>query len=335
MNAIDACYHVLLQAKTPLRYEEITNRILEDKLWPTDGKTPHRTIYSKLAMDIKNYGAKSRFVRTAPSTFGLREWSLIDFNDGEVFTPEELETEKQKYSFTDAAEIVLDTLADKNPMHYNDIADRILELELVNTQGKTPEATLYSMILSEINRNEKRGKNSRFVKYGQGIFGLRKWLGEGLAYQIERQNQSVKKELFARIQTLTPQAFELLIGRLLTKMNFVDVEVTKLSGDGGIDVRGTLVVGDVIRTKMAIQAKKWKNNVQSPVVQQVRGSLGAHEQGMIITTSDFSKGAVGEAARTDAVPVALVNGQQLVELLIEHQIMVKRLPYELITLDDE
>lgn len=335
MNVIDASYQVLFQAKTPLRYEEITSRILEGKLWSTKGKTPHRTIYSTLAMDIKNLGVKSRFVRTAPSTFGLREWGLINFDDDVSVQQEVSDIEKHKYSFTDAAEIVLDTLADKKPMHYNDIADRILELELVNTQGKTPEATLYSMILTEINRNEKRGKASRFVKYGQGIFGLRKWLGEGLAYQIERQNEHVKKELSERIKKLKPQEFELLIGRLLIKMNFVDVEVTKLSGDGGIDIRGTLVVGYVIRTKMAIQAKKWKNNVQSPVVQQVRGSLGAHEQGMIITTSDFSKGAVEEAARTDAVPVALVNGQQLVELLIEHQIMVKRLSYELISLDDE
>jgi restriction system protein len=36
--------------------------------------------------------------------------------------------------------------------------------------------------------------------------------------------------------------------------------------------------------------------VQAPVVQQVRGSLGAHEQGLIITTSDFSTGARSEAA---------------------------------------
>jgi restriction system protein len=78
-----------------------------------------------------------------------------------------------------------------------------------------------------------------------------------------------------------------------------------------------------------------KNNVHSPVFQQVRGSLGAHEQGMIITTSDFSKGAQEEAERSDAVPVALVNGDQLVELLIEHEVLVKRVAYEVINLDVE
>ena len=72
-------------------------------------------------------------------------------------------------------------------------------------------------------------------------------------------------------------------------------------------MRGTLVVGDVIRTRMAVQVKRWKHNVQAPIVQQVRGSLGTHEQGLIITTSDFSAGAREEAARPDAVPVGLMK----------------------------
>ena len=38
-----------------------------------------------------------------------------------------------------------------------------------------------------------------------------------------------------------------------------------------------LVVGDAVRIRMAVQVKRWKGNVQSPTVQQVRGSLGAHD----------------------------------------------------------
>ena len=95
------------------------------------------------------------------------------------------------------------------------------------------------------------------------------------------------------------------------------------------------MAGDVIRTKGAVQAIKWQNNVQSPVIQQVRGSLGAHEQGLIITTSGFSKGAVEEAERPDAVPVALVDGEHLVDLMIEHQSLVQQVPYKLISLNVE
>ncbi|MDQ3816797.1 MAG: restriction endonuclease, partial [Acidobacteriota bacterium] len=115
---------------------------------------------------------------------------------------------------------------------------------------------------------------------------------------------------------------------------FEEVAVTARSGDGGIDVRGTMVVGDVIRTRMAVQVKRWKNNIQSPTIQQVRGSLGTHEQGLIITTSDFSSGARTEAERANAIPVALMNGDQLIELLIENDIYVRRTSYDLIEIDE-
>ena len=87
---------------------------------------------------------------------------------------------------------------------------------------------------------------------------------------------------------------------------------------------------------MAVQVKKWKlkNNIQAPTVQQVRGSLGAHEQGLIITTSNFSRGAVREAAQADKTPIALMNGEQFVSLLMEHDIGVERTSPDLFEIDE-
>jgi restriction system protein len=96
-----------------------------------------------------------------------------------------------------------------------------------------------------------------------------------------------------------------------------------------------MVTGDVIRTRMAVQVKRWRNNVQAPTVQQVRGSLGTHEQGLIIALSDFSKGAREEAERADATPVALMNGEQLVKLLVENDIGVRRTSHDLIEFGEE
>ena len=328
MDSLDAAEKVLNEAAQPLHYKEITRQILSQNFWQTEGKTPDQTVNARIAVDIKKKGENSRFVRTSPGVFGLRKWHIkVDTEPEKPPTP--------KYSFTDATEIILDRYADKRPMHYRDITDKIMDLDLVETEGKTPEATLYALVLTEIKRFTERGEKSRFVKYGQGMVGLRKWMGEGLAYQIERQNREIERKLLSHVQKLTAEEFEELIGRLLGEMGFEEVEVTSHIGDRGIDIRGTLVVGDVIRTKMAVQAKKWKGNVGSPTVREVRGSLGAHEQGMIITTSDFSKGAEKEAERSDAVPVALVNGKQLVDLLIKHEVLVKRVAYELINLDVE
>ncbi len=126
-----------------------------------------------------------------------------------------------------------------------------------------------------------------------------------------------------------------LIGELLTKIGFDDVHVTKPVDDGGIDLFGTLVTGGVIGTRMAVQVKRWKHNVQAPTVQQLPGALGAHDQGVIITTSGFSAGAREEAGRPDRVPVALMNGEELVGLLVEHQILVVRRELDLLELGDD
>jgi restriction system protein len=234
-------------------------------------------------------------------------------------------------SFTDAAEAVLRETAKGRPMHYRAMLEEALDRGWLVTTGKTPELTLYVSLVGEIDRATKRGDQPRFTRFPRGYFGLSAWSKSGLDAEIDAQNAKARAELLERLHSVPPSDFEGLVRVLLGELGFTDLVVTRAHKDGGIDVRGTLVVGDVIRTSMAIQVKRWRQNVQAPIVQQVRGALGTHDQGLIITTSDFGVGAKREASRTDAVPVALMNGQQLVALLVEHEIGVKRLPRELLT----
>ena len=222
----------------------------------------------------------------------------------------------------------------REPLHYTAITQRALDQGLICTEGRTPAATMYSMILTEIRRHEGRGDSPRFVQHGRGMVGLTAWLPVEVAGLIDEKNREVRQALLDRARSASPTGFEHLIEQLLVAMGFDNVGVTNVSGDGGIDVRGTLVVGGAVRIRMAVQAKRWKGNVQAPVVQQVRGSLGAHEQGLIITTSDFSRGAKKEAERPDAAPVALIGGDQLAALLAEHQIGAQVKSYKLFTLDE-
>ena len=340
MSALSAVETLLTETGTPLHYREITSLILERGLWTTEGKTPEATVNALLAVDIKKRGTNSRFQRTGEGMFALRVWGLPEFAPPEE-KPSPSGASRKKatsapkaLSFNDAAERVLEKFGDKKPLHYRVITEKALKLGLLRTEGQTPEATLYAQILTEIARKTKRGDTPRFVKHGKGFVGLSKWLARGLAFQIEQQNSSVRKKLHAKLRSMSPAEFEELIGTLLGAIGFEDVTVTGRSGDGGIDVRGTLVVGDVIRTRMAVQAKRWKNNVQAPTVQQVRGSLGTHEQGLIITTSDFSAGAREEAERPNAVPVGLMNGEQLVALLVEYDIGIRRTSYDVIELGE-
>ena len=337
MNVIDAAFVVLRDAVEPLHYREITERVLAQKLWTTGGKTPWETVNARLSVDIKSQGSASRFVRVGPGQYELNPDVTIKLSD--VVRPGALKGQKkgdasESLTFTDAAERVLLESDNHEPLHYSVITKRALKRGLIRTEGRTPAATMYSAVLTEIRRHETRGETPRFVQHGRGIVGLSAWLPVEVAGLIEDKNREVRQALLDRALAASPTEFENLVVELLAAVGFEDVELTPISADGGIDVRGTLVVGDAVRIRMAVQAKRWKNNVSRPVVQQVRGSLGAHEQGLIITTSDFSKKAKTDANRSDAAPVALMNGERLAALLAKYQIGTYIKRYELLILDE-
>ena len=76
-------------------------------------------------------------------------------------------------TFADAAYKLL--IESGEPRHYRWLAEEAIRRSWISTTGKTPEATLYAVIHTEI-KNEIPGKRpSRFVKTGRGMFGLAEW----------------------------------------------------------------------------------------------------------------------------------------------------------------
>lgn len=337
MSIQDAIKQILKEAGKPLHAKEITEQIIEAGLWSTDGKTPEATVSARLYSDIKKHGDQSIFVKVAPRTFSLRNVqpvAVYDAREPEPRSESPPDSSKATYSFLDAAEKVLDQFGNRDSMHSRDITDKAMKQGWLNTSGKTPEATMNAQLVTEIKRAKASGVPGRFVRTSPGYYSLVKWMGINLSYQISKHNQDIRKKLLSRLMNLSPAQFEELVGQLLAEMGFESIEVTKYRGDGGIDVQGTLLISDVVRIKMAVQAKRWKGNIRSPIVQQIRGSLGVHEQGLIITTSDFSTGAVKEANQPDKTPVGLMNGEQLVTLLMEYNIGVRRMSHDLFELEE-
>ncbi len=312
-----------------MHYREITRKML-DGAWSTSGKTPWATVNARISTEIKKLGSESRFVRVGPGTYSLASQQTTRPTGNGASS-----SRTAQLTFADAAARVLRERHGNSPMHYKAITERALASGLINTQSKTPEATMNSAIWAEIRRSGTRGERPRFHHRGRGLFGLSEQTPSGIADRINQINLEVTAALLERARSADPSAFELLVAELLAALGFEGVEVTKAAGDGGIDVRGTLVVAGSVRIRMAVQAKRWKGNVPAPVVQQVRGSLGAHEQGLIITTSDFSSGAAKEATRSDAAPVALMNGAQFSRLLAQHEIGVRIDRHELFVIETE
>lgn len=318
MSALEAAYEVLLKAGIPLSLEEITKRVLAERLWHTEGKTPSNTIGASIYTDIKKLDKNSRFEQLGPGTFKLRESLPLPQQDNSP-----LPAPKQSMTFADSAEKVLNELAHRKPMHYQVITNLALQNNWLNTSGKTPAATMVAQIATEIKQQKNRGELPRFYREATGIYGLSKWKGHDIEYQADRHNQKVRNEILAKIRKLEPSQFEAVVSQLLVKMGFNEVCRTPLSGDGGIDIRGVLKVGDVIQNKLAVQVKRHTQNIQRPDIQKLRGSLNVHEQGLFVTTSDFSKGAIEEATINDKKPIALMNGKKLVTLLVEHEMGIK------------
>lgn len=236
-------------------------------------------------------------------------------------------------SFADAAEAVLREHSKGAPMHYRRITELAISHGLISPGGLTPEASLNAAITQEIKRRDAADREQRFRAYGRGMYGLAS-PSDPLGGAIDRKNAEVRGRLRALLAELHPQSFESLIGELLVALGFVDVEVTRYSKDGGIDLRATLAVGGVTDVKTAVQVKRWSRNLASRTVRELRGGLGPHERGLIVTLSDFSKDAQTEALASDKSPISLINGHRLIELLIQNDIGVTRRRLMILELDE-
>jgi len=227
-------------------------------------------------------------------------------------------------SYVKVAYKIIKEFSDKKPMYYREIANKAFEKGLLNSNDLITAGNLSSAINSEIRKSRRTGGEPRFISYGKGCYSLTEFEPRGIFADIRNKNNQVKNQLLKILLATDPTKFEEIIGEVLRNLGFESVEVVGRTGDGGIDVKGELVVGNVIRTRVCIQVKRWRNNIQSSTVAQLRGSLGPHEQGLIITTSDFSKSAQKEASDPYKAPIALMNGKELVELMCENGIGVTK-----------
>ena len=144
-----------------------------------------------------------------------------------------------------------------------------------------------------------------------------------LAESWETINASLADDLLEELIRLSPTAFEHLVTDLLCKMYGVHKKagtVTPPSSDGGID--GIVMADRLGLQTIYMQAKKWQadHTVSTPDVQAFAGAiLPKSGQGVFVTTSRFSQGAIDYAARSHIV---LIDGKLLAELMIEYDFCV-------------
>ena len=148
---------------------------------------------------------------------------------------------------------------------------------------------------------------------------------------IEAVYQSITNSLAAEVLSQTkkvsPDFFEGLVVDLLLALGYGGSrkdagEAIGRSGDEGLDgiIREDRLGLDIVY----VQAKRWEGSVGRPEVQRFAGALmgkGARK-GVMITTSSFSAEARDYARHVEGCKIVLIEGAELAQLMIEHNIGV-------------
>jgi len=153
--------------------------------------------------------------------------------------------------------------------------------------------------------------------------------------------QALADELLEAVKKVSSRDFEQIVVDLLIAMEYggalEEGVVVGKSHDGGID--GTIKQDKLGLDMVYVQAKRWQGTVGSPEVSQFSGSLLKHNalKGVMITTSQFSKEA-RDHVKGITQKIVLIDGKQLAELMIEHDVGVQpasKKSYTLKRLDKE
>jgi restriction system protein len=152
----------------------------------------------------------------------------------------------------------------------------------------------------------------------------------------EKYLKSFKLRLLEQLKEIDPDTFELFCKKLLKVYGFKDLKVTRPKKDGGIDGHGKLKVG-ISYLNVAVQCKRWKNTcVGRTEIDKFRGAIqGDYEQGIFITTSRFSKEALNATTKKGAVPIILIDGLMIIDIMIEKKygIEIEEIPIYINALD--
>jgi len=220
------------------------------------------------------------------------------------------------------------------PLHYGELAKRIMKRQMVATQSKTPDITVHASVSQEIRRRADRGLPPRFT-IKAGDIGLAEWSAPPLKdaqLTVDKLREKAKRELLKKLRQLEGADFESYLEVLLIRMGY-EVEVTGGTGDDGVDLIAESS-GGVSPQRLGIQAKclgSGRETGPNPI-RLLRDALPSKEcqVGAVISTAKFNDDARRVAAEPGRPPVELIGPEELAELAAEHGVGISARPVDLL-----
>jgi restriction system protein len=164
---------------------------------------------------------------------------------------------------------------------------------------------------------------------------------EQIELGIQRINADVSAQLLKRLREQDPAFLEQSVLDVLVAMGYggTDGQARRIggTGDGGVD--GVIDQDKLGLQRIYVQAKRYAadNTVGREAIQAFVGALHGRNvtQGIFITTSRFSPGAVDYAASI-GTRVVLIDGARLAELMITSGVGVQqREVYRIVDVDED
>jgi len=136
-------------------------------------------------------------------------------------------------------------------------------------------------------------------------------------------HREVREQLLRELLALPVPAFDRLAARLLLECGYQTVQVLA-EARGGADLLAS-ASGGLCPARTLVQAKQYRAPVSRRFVDELRGAMLRHQaqQGLLVTTSTFFGPAYRAADLECALPVRLVDGEELLDLLLAKRLGVR------------
>lgn len=306
-----------------------------------------------------------RGLMSLSDTHNLVEYSndtLILTDKGKDFLAEDARTEVEMDDY-DGMLLILSEVAEKSPGKRRDFESRYAEF-CRSLTTYAADSSISSSLISRLNNLVERGlvdrnghtyqitddgisylqtnvslvghQVSSFHEYRQTHLPTETNTRSELRELAKRNNDEERTNLSEYLKSMHHYAFEKLIKVLLEEMGYERVEVTSQTNDRGVDVIAEIELG-ISRVREVIQVKRQQNNVGRPVLDALRGSLHRFDavRATIITISGFTRNAKGAAFEKGVAPITLIDGERLLELLIEHDIGIRKREIRILEFDQD
>lgn len=235
---------------------------------------------------------------------------------------------------------------EQKPLRVNEIYNQILEDDLYRFKSANPEHIVRTVLRRHSQNLDfpSASKNKIFIFLNDGTYWIKdapnkkvtllsktkvstKNTEKPFSEVIDLHKKYVaqfKKSILKQLAEIDPTDFEVFCKHLLTAYGFKNTKVTRKTKDGGIDGFGELKIG-LATMRVAFECKRWSNTVGRPKVSQFRGDIqGKYQQGLFFTTSKFSKEAKDISFQPGAVPIILIDGIGIVDIMIDKEYGVEK-----------